>query len=1057
MSAPAAGTPLRISLLGGLELHRGDTPVVLPASRRTRALLAYLVATGVPQSRAGLCDLLWDGPDDPRAALRWSLTRLRAVIDEAGAPRLVADRERVGFVARGAMIDTQQALALVGAGTASASTDTLEQAATLLRGEFLDGLELPACYRFHHWCMAERERYGLLRRAVLQALLERLEADPARALPHARAMLDADPLAETAHAALLRLLGRLGRYPEAEAHWSYARDLLRREMSIADGGPLDDAIRHVRRERLAASSVPSPARAPAADTAHAVAARHDPACEPAGNGRRGSDEPALIGREREKLVIERALAAAGPDAQAMLLFVGEPGIGKSRLLDHLAQRAAAAGRRVLRGRCYEAEMVRPYGVWIDALREVAVDDAPSALRGGVAPLLGSGVAVAVEAGREQLFESAAALVDALAATRPLVIVLDDLQWLDEASAALLHTLARDAHAGRKVLYAGAARVGEADENRWTARLLQSLQRAGRLERHALAPLGAAELAALVAGTAAAADIDGTLRASGGNPLYALQLARVGPPDASASEHGLGPPSGEQRRLDELIGAQLAALDDVDRDLLGWAAASGRELRPDLIADAAGWAPAELLRRLDRLERRGLLKSIGDGRLDFAHDLVRQAVYRSLSQSRRRAMHHQLARALTAASANEPRLAGEVAHHASLAGDLLNAVRAALAAGEHCLRVYANAEAVAVAERALAQASGLPAGPERVRLEIALLKLRIVAEASPAARRLPALVEQIEAAVTSADALALHAEAASGLHILSWLHQQANDIERARNATLAAERYTRKADAATRCQQLANTGRCLIEVETDAPRGHALIAQASALAAELQIEPIELAWGRALVARAAGDLTAARRDLERAVRLAEVREDHWREFECRVWLATVELEREAFDAVQAHCAAVSVVARRMGDPQAPFAEGLCALAHWRRRATAHARDAVEAALQALRRADDKAHLAYVLNGAAALARERGDHAAARRWAEEALAAALAVRRATEITVARATLAVLDAAHGDVEAAVRRLGMPAHDECAPTFRARTALEHARAAIAAVGALPAKGESA
>src|SRR5687767_419230 len=86
---------LQVRLLGELTLRRGEEVLPLPASRRTRALLGYLVATAASQSRAALCDLLWDGPEDPRASLRWSLTKLRAVVNDRHTQRLVADRDRV--------------------------------------------------------------------------------------------------------------------------------------------------------------------------------------------------------------------------------------------------------------------------------------------------------------------------------------------------------------------------------------------------------------------------------------------------------------------------------------------------------------------------------------------------------------------------------------------------------------------------------------------------------------------------------------------------------------------------------------------------------------------------------------------------------------------------------------------------------------------------------------------------------------------------------------------------------------------------------------------------
>ncbi len=158
-------TDVRIHLIGDLRVARAGERVVLPASKRTRALLGYLAAMGTPQLRQSLCDLLWDGPDDPRGSLRWSLSKLRAVIDDGSTARLSADRERVVFLPRGAFIDLLRLQELLASGVEQAELTTLEEAAQLLQGEFLDGLDLPSCYRFHHWCMAERERLGAIRRS----------------------------------------------------------------------------------------------------------------------------------------------------------------------------------------------------------------------------------------------------------------------------------------------------------------------------------------------------------------------------------------------------------------------------------------------------------------------------------------------------------------------------------------------------------------------------------------------------------------------------------------------------------------------------------------------------------------------------------------------------------------------------------------------------------------------------------------------------------------------------------------------------------------------------
>ena len=221
---------------------------------------------------------------------------------------------------------------------------TLEAAAQALQGEFLDGVELPACYRFHHWCMGERERHARRRRAVLEALVQRLADDPQRALPHGRAMVAADPLAEAAHATLVRLLAAVGGYPEAERQYDWARDLLRREVALRDGGPLDEAIRAARRAQRQApvgtAATDRPVPASSASSASSITSASSASSAPA----------PLAGRAAQCRANDTWLAADGP--APLLLFVGEPGIGKTRLLDHLAERARALGRRVLRACCF---------------------------------------------------------------------------------------------------------------------------------------------------------------------------------------------------------------------------------------------------------------------------------------------------------------------------------------------------------------------------------------------------------------------------------------------------------------------------------------------------------------------------------------------------------------------------------------------------------------------------------------------------------------------------------------------------------------------------------
>ena len=128
-----------------------------------------------------------------------------------------------------------------GAGLASASIDDLRSAIALLGGEFLDGLDLPGCYRYQEWCLAEREAVSGLRLAALSALIEQLPNEPEEALRYSRALVAADPLSEVGHASVVRILRDLGRRREALRHYDHARRVLHAELGVRPSGALEAA------------------------------------------------------------------------------------------------------------------------------------------------------------------------------------------------------------------------------------------------------------------------------------------------------------------------------------------------------------------------------------------------------------------------------------------------------------------------------------------------------------------------------------------------------------------------------------------------------------------------------------------------------------------------------------------------------------------------------------------------------------------------------------------------------------------------------------------------
>jgi DNA-binding SARP family transcriptional activator/pimeloyl-ACP methyl ester carboxylesterase len=231
---------LRVCVLGHLAVLRHSARMQLPPSKKTRALLAYLAVTARPHSRDRLCAMLWAVPDDPRAALRWSLSRLRPLVDEPDRPRIIAHRDNVGLDLDRVTVDILSLRNVARNGTDSISTDALRQATEALEGDFLEGLDLPDCHEFRNWCTGEREETRRLRVRLLKALVTRLEDVPDEALRHARTLSLLEPANEAAQATLVRLLRAAGRWREAEEQFQRAQRRLE-EFNVVSNGALRQA------------------------------------------------------------------------------------------------------------------------------------------------------------------------------------------------------------------------------------------------------------------------------------------------------------------------------------------------------------------------------------------------------------------------------------------------------------------------------------------------------------------------------------------------------------------------------------------------------------------------------------------------------------------------------------------------------------------------------------------------------------------------------------------------------------------------------------------------
>jgi DNA-binding CsgD family transcriptional regulator/tetratricopeptide (TPR) repeat protein len=339
----------------------------------------------------------------------------------------------------------------------------------------------------------------------------------------------------------------------------------------------------------------------------------------------------------------------------------------------LAQLRAFAEERehlVLAGTAAEFERDMPFSVWADGLdayvasrdltasprwdAELASELAgilPSARRAGAEP------AAAFADERFRAHRAIRALLELLAADQPLVLVLDDLQWADRASAELIAALGQrpiDA----PVLLALGARRGQLTER------LASALAAPHVRRLELAPLSEGEATALLGETVSATDAVALYRAGGGNPFYLQQLARGGGDVAPATAHASGDPA-VPRAVAAALADELASLTAPARGLLEAAAVAGEPFEADLAAAIAGFGAPDGLAALDELLARDVVRPTEDPRrFVFRHPLVRRAVYDAIRGGAKLAAHARAAAALRARGSSASDAARHVAASAA---------------------------------------------------------------------------------------------------------------------------------------------------------------------------------------------------------------------------------------------------------------------------------------------------------------------------------------------------------------------------------------------------------
>ena len=324
-------TGIAIAVLGPLAVWRDGLAVTLPASRKARALLAYLALAPRPVSRSYLCELLWDVPNDPRGELRWCLSKLRGLLNDPASERVRTEDDHVWL----ALTDCQIDLSTLEAAVAAPLSIRYPELLALWRGQLLDGLSLDRAPVFQAWVTAQRRRslgsyLGLLQLAVASA------TDPAGRMAHLERWIELSPYDERPHLLLLGSLRQSGQTGAAEAHLRTTIELFRTEgLNPAGLRSAWEGMQSAERAP-AALAMPEPSGATAAETLvprHRASLAIMPFVEQTAQGSRGGLADALTQDIITRLARMRTLFVIARGSVYALADTGLSAIGAAKKLE----------------------------------------------------------------------------------------------------------------------------------------------------------------------------------------------------------------------------------------------------------------------------------------------------------------------------------------------------------------------------------------------------------------------------------------------------------------------------------------------------------------------------------------------------------------------------------------------------------------------------------------------------------------------------------------------------------------------------------------------------
>jgi DNA-binding SARP family transcriptional activator len=728
---------LRVQMLGPFEVWR-DGQRLAPAawSGRKTCQLFKTVITHRQRAVAGdeLIEWLWPNlePESARNSLWVAVSRLRRLLEPGAAGRgassfILSEPPGYRFDPAGrceidvdAFLDrARDGPRLQQQGEWVAAVNAYLAAEALYQGEYL------AQDPYEDWALPTRERLceTFLEIEIALATCLLTLGRYREALARARQVLDHNPCRESAWRLAMEAHYRAGEQDQALRAFEQCRTVLGHELGV---DPLPETLALHQRilqtpPRTGAAAAPLLPLPPALSW-------HLP----------------FVGREQEWTLLGGSLQQV-IDGHGQIVFVsGEPGIGKTRLLEELAGLATARGAQVLAGRCYELEQNVAYAPILEALRSLLPtlsalpSPCPPARLAAVAELLPElrearpdlppHHPLPPDEERSRLLSSLAEVIRHCARNEPLLLLLDDLHWADPSTLQLLHYLARQV-ADQALLLVGAYRSTRVDAHHPLAAMRDQMARQSVLVELPLSAFRQEDVVLLLRilggegpGDALARRL---YRETEGHPYFLAELLRTLVQQEWIVMDGEGrwrlvaAPGGDGRYtgLDEqwllppsVRVAALGRLDRLpakDRLLLDYASIIGREFSLPLMAQLLDQPEAALAVQAERLCARGFLRPRGPDRYEFGHDLMRRAAYEALSEPRRRLLHRQVAEAMLA-DARRGASAGIVATHYAASDRPWLALEHVLAAADQAARLVAYDEAVAWCQKGVEIAEAHPA-------------------------------------------------------------------------------------------------------------------------------------------------------------------------------------------------------------------------------------------------------------------------------------------------------------------------------------------------------------